>query len=54
MVESRAAHLAQSETDASSDAEPTKSDGNGDSDLVKLSGKPTKAKKKPSKDRDLF
>jgi hypothetical protein len=53
MVESRAAHLAQTEAaDAANAATAGASEEDGD--IVRLNGKPKKAKKKQSADRDLF
>ena len=58
MVESRAAHLAQARR-AGNEPTPAVLGGrdpssDGDGDLVKLNGKPKKAKKKPSDDGELF
>jgi hypothetical protein len=47
MVESRAAHLAQPEEGADAGAAE-------DGDVVRLNGKPRKAKKKKQTDRDLL
>jgi DNA topoisomerase VI subunit B len=59
MVESRAAHLKQEapegEAATGADVSPASSNGDDDGHLVKLNGKPKKAKKKPSNnDRGLF
>jgi hypothetical protein len=58
MVESRAAHLKQEtqEGEAATDTSaPVPESSNGDGHLVKLNGKPKKAKKKPSNnERGLF
>ena len=59
MVESRAAHLKQEapegEAAGGADVSPASSNGDDDGHLVKLNGKPKKAKKKPSNnDRGLF
>jgi DNA topoisomerase VI subunit B len=55
MVESRAAHLAQADEDADSGTPASAGASSDEGDVVKLNGKPKKAKKKnPSQDRDLF
>jgi hypothetical protein len=56
MVESRAAHLAQPDEGTTAGTAPSAgASADEEGDVVKLNGRPKKAKKKrPSNDRDLF
>jgi DNA topoisomerase-6 subunit B len=54
MVESRAAHLAQAEEGADPGTSASAGMSDDDGDVVRLNGKPKKAKKKKQTDRDLL